>query len=193
MPIFPCFFCALWMLSCINNKKIKTVILYNMGSISDKLAYLEETKDAIKDSIISNGVDVSTGDSFRSYADKIEEMKNVNMLLPLPYENKNIYGRTVKCCPYIKIYASDRNSYTVEQWGELVHSNPNLKDTLEPIGIEFSAGGEHFVIFFYVERIPDHITLPGTNKTGTVVGVVNSNTRLNSISWNRLNLTPVGD
>ena len=159
-----------------------------MGTISDKLAYLEETKDAIKDRIISNGVDVSTGDSFRSYADKIEEMKNVNMLLPLPYDNKNIYGRTVKCCPYIKIYASDRNSYTVEQWGELVHSNPNLKDTLEPIGVEFSAGGEHFVIFFYVEQIPDYITLPGTDKTGTVVGAVTSATKLNTIAYNRLNL-----
>lgn len=41
------------------------------NTIQDKLAYLEETKEAIKQSIIAKGVSVSEGDTFRSYADKI--------------------------------------------------------------------------------------------------------------------------
>jgi len=45
------------------------------NTIQDKLAYLEETKEAIKQSIISKGVSVSEGDTFRSYADKIETIE----------------------------------------------------------------------------------------------------------------------
>lgn len=41
------------------------------NTIQDKLAYLEETKEAIKQSIIAKGVSVSDSDTFRSYADKI--------------------------------------------------------------------------------------------------------------------------
>lgn len=43
-------------------------------AIYDKLTYLEGTKSAIKDSIISKGVAVSDSDTFRSYADKISQI-----------------------------------------------------------------------------------------------------------------------
>lgn len=42
-----------------------------MGSIADKLQYLLETKNAIKNALIAKGVQVSDTDTFRSYADKI--------------------------------------------------------------------------------------------------------------------------
>lgn len=42
-----------------------------MGAISEKLTYLSDTKKAIKNAIVSKGVEVSDSDSFRSYADKI--------------------------------------------------------------------------------------------------------------------------
>ena len=45
------------------------------NTIQDKLAYLEETKEAIKQSIIAKGVSVSEEDTFRSYADKIETIE----------------------------------------------------------------------------------------------------------------------
>ena len=45
------------------------------NTIQDKLAYLEETKEAIKQSIIAKGVSVSDEDTFRSYADKIEAIE----------------------------------------------------------------------------------------------------------------------
>ena len=45
------------------------------NTIQDKLAYLEGTKDAIKQAIIAKGVSVSDSDTFRSYADKITSIQ----------------------------------------------------------------------------------------------------------------------
>lgn len=46
-----------------------------MGTIADKLEYLINTKEQIRQSIISKGVEVSSSDSLRSFADKIEEIQ----------------------------------------------------------------------------------------------------------------------
>ena len=46
------------------------------NTIQDKLAYLEETKNAIKQSIIGKGVEVTDTDTFRSYADKISSIQS---------------------------------------------------------------------------------------------------------------------
>ena len=156
-----------------------------MGTISDKLTYLAQTKETIKEKISSYGVDVSTGDSFRSYADKIEDLKCFYAYEPFPYQTKTINGYSMSVSPYIKIYASDHNSYTIEEWGELVKNNSNLKDTLQPIGLDIKFMGEHFVILFYIEKIPDYIGVPGTNATGTVGGA--NATKLNNINWNNGN------
>lgn len=42
-----------------------------MGTTSEKLAYLADTKTAIKDAIVAKGVDVPEGTTFRQYADLI--------------------------------------------------------------------------------------------------------------------------
>lgn len=153
-----------------------------MGTISDKLTYLAQTKEAIKDKLTEYGIDVSTGDSFRSYVDKIDEMRASYVCEPLPYTTKKVNGYDpTRVSPYLKIYASDFNSYSVEEWGELVKNNPNLKDTLQPIGLDFKSMGEHFVLLFYTEVIPDYISVPGTNTTGVVEGA--SSARLNNQSW----------
>lgn len=47
-----------------------------MATINDKLAYLEETKTAIKDAIVTKGVEVSDTDTFRSYATAIENIES---------------------------------------------------------------------------------------------------------------------
>lgn len=48
-----------------------------MGSISEKLEYLNETKTAIKTALINKGVSISDVDTFRSYADKIEDLEEI--------------------------------------------------------------------------------------------------------------------
>ena len=45
-----------------------------MGTTAEKLAYLQDTKNAIKTKLIEKGVAVSDTDTFRSYADKIGEI-----------------------------------------------------------------------------------------------------------------------
>ena len=45
-----------------------------MGTISDKLNYLAQTKEAIMNAIIAKGVGVLSSDTFRSYADKIAQI-----------------------------------------------------------------------------------------------------------------------
>ena len=45
-----------------------------MGTITDKLTYLQDTKTSIKNAIVSKGVSVSDSDTFRSYANKISSI-----------------------------------------------------------------------------------------------------------------------
>ena len=46
-----------------------------MGTIADKLTYLNATKTAIKSAIVNKGVSVADSDTFRSYADKIASIE----------------------------------------------------------------------------------------------------------------------
>lgn len=45
-----------------------------MGTTAEKLSYLNETKQAIKQSLINKGATVADSDSFRSYATKIDNL-----------------------------------------------------------------------------------------------------------------------
>lgn len=47
-----------------------------MATIADKLTYLNETKTAIKNAIVSKGVAIEDTDTFRSYASKIGEISS---------------------------------------------------------------------------------------------------------------------
>lgn len=51
-----------------------------MSDIDNKLNYLKETKELIKNALIVNGVDIKDEDTFRSYADKINNIDNFNPL-----------------------------------------------------------------------------------------------------------------
>lgn len=42
-----------------------------MGTVSDKINYLNGTKNAIKNAIVAKGVSIGNSDTFRSYAQKI--------------------------------------------------------------------------------------------------------------------------
>ena len=47
-----------------------------MGSISDKISYLEQTKQEIANAIVEKGQTVQDSDTFRSYANKIKEINS---------------------------------------------------------------------------------------------------------------------
>lgn len=46
-----------------------------MGTINEKLNYLLQTKENIKQAIKGKGVEITDSDSFRSYAEKIETIQ----------------------------------------------------------------------------------------------------------------------
>ena len=47
-----------------------------MGTTADKLNYLSNTKNLIKNAIVNKGQTVNSGDSFRSFASKIENISS---------------------------------------------------------------------------------------------------------------------
>lgn len=57
------------------------------ASMADKFIYLNETKIAIKDAIKAKGIEVTDDATFRSYADKIAEIKTST---PLQEKELNI-------------------------------------------------------------------------------------------------------
>lgn len=46
-----------------------------MGTTTEKLTYLQGTKDTIKNAIVAKGVEVPEGTTFRAYAQKVGEIK----------------------------------------------------------------------------------------------------------------------
>ena len=53
-----------------------------MGTLADKLTYLQETKTAIKNAIVTKGVTINNTDTFRSYANKIREISGGGGVTP---------------------------------------------------------------------------------------------------------------
>lgn len=49
-----------------------------MGTIGDKLAYLDGTKQAIKQALINKNIEVTDEDTFRSYAEKLDNLAMLN-------------------------------------------------------------------------------------------------------------------
>jgi hypothetical protein len=47
-----------------------------MGTTADKLNYLSNTKSLIKNAIVNKGQTINSGDSFRSFASKIENISS---------------------------------------------------------------------------------------------------------------------
>lgn len=62
-----------------------------MGTVADKLNYLQDTKEAIKSALIEKGVSVADSDTFRSYADKISDIKTTEMEDALVTRNLTSY------------------------------------------------------------------------------------------------------
>ena len=68
-----------------------------MGTISDKLNYLTQTKEAIMNAIIAKGVEVLSSDTFRSYADKIKSITSGDK--PIVYDTISSIDKNP--CDYI--------------------------------------------------------------------------------------------
>ncbi len=87
-----------------------------MGTITEKLSYLTETKNAIKTALINKGVELAQEDSFRSYADKISKINNeapipVKALLPDTYSGSTNAKEKVLLNP-VSYYNNQKASFS---------------------------------------------------------------------------------
>lgn len=48
-----------------------------MGTIQEKAKYLEDTKLMIKDALIQKDINITSEDTFRQYAEKLKQIKNM--------------------------------------------------------------------------------------------------------------------
>lgn len=92
-----------------------------MGSLSDKLNYLNETKSLIKQAINNKGVTVTDSDTFRSYANKISQISGGGS------SNINLSG----CCFWIDGQKNLRssNDHAITYMQDLMRANTNTTTT----------------------------------------------------------------
>lgn len=84
-----------------------------MGNITEKLLYLAETKELIKEAIIEKGVDMGEDVTFREYAEYINEIEGGGgATIPRPYstyiaEAKEVYTGEYDNVIYAEGYGTD--------------------------------------------------------------------------------------
>lgn len=64
-----------------------------MGTTTEKLTYLQGTKDAIKNAIVAKGVEVPEGTTFRGYAEKVGEIQVGGEILSATITLENELGK----------------------------------------------------------------------------------------------------
>ena len=98
-----------------------------MGTIQDKLNYLNTTKGLIKQAIIDKGQTIADTDTFRSYANKINAIKsgsklNVFVQDTEPATKEGIWIKASN--KTLEKVITDENVYASETWGEVDKTLP---------------------------------------------------------------------
>ena len=115
-----------------------------MGTTAEKLAYLQETKEAIKDAIVNKGVEVTEDTTFREYATKIGEISggtsdeyvNINLIgsgVDFEYLGENGW-QTVSAEHMGNDYEVDLGSFKVKKGSFIFgRKTPNQSSNLSTI------------------------------------------------------------
>jgi len=115
-----------------------------MGTISDKLTYLNGTKTAIKNAIIEKGGTVGNNDTFRSYANKIRSLPSGQANLQNKVVNPSIQQQVISA----DIGYDGLNQVTISAVTSAIDNNiqaNNIKKNVSILGVtgtlEASTGG----------------------------------------------------
>lgn len=106
-----------------------------MGTTTEKLTYLQGTKDAIKNAIAAKGVEVPEGTTFRGYAEKIGEIPTGPKVETVKV---NVSGNGLYCGP---VYYIDKELKPKESEGDLGSKPPFELEVLKD-SVIFVKGGE---------------------------------------------------
>lgn len=93
-----------------------------MGTTTEKLTYLQGTKDAIKNAIVAKGVEVPEGTTFRGYAEKIGEIQAGGGILNATITLENKLGKNGS----LKLYFVTEDGRGVEMSGNSI-KNEKIK------------------------------------------------------------------
>jgi hypothetical protein len=118
-----------------------------MATIAENITRIQQAKADIKAAIQAKGVTVSD-ELISQYANLIAQIplpdREADMPKTLPATIVTLGGVNVSTNDHIKIYGSDKNSYTCEEWYNLEGKGT----TILPIGLDIEAWGLHFVWHF---------------------------------------------
>lgn len=84
-----------------------------MGTTTEKLTYLQGTKDAIKNAIVAKGVEVPEGTTFRGYAEKVGEIQTGGERIKTTITVTLARDKTVQNFS-VYLLDADRNIVTIE-------------------------------------------------------------------------------
>lgn len=109
-----------------------------MGTLKEKLSYLSETKEAIKQALIKQQVTVTDEDTFRSYADKIAGIEGggggSKVISTMPASNAG----SINTDNMIEICSSDGANYSSEIEIQNIMANRVFANAEEAQGYAFA-------------------------------------------------------
>jgi surface protein len=165
-----------------------------MGTIADKLTYLQGTKSAIKAAIEDKGVTVPTGTTFRDYADKIGEITSGGAdewVRPSDWLAMPTIGASEqKIVGLFAVYDTDANyvafrcqgNYTVD-WGDGTTTNHSSNTVAQKNYTYSSISSSTFSSRGYRQVLITITPQAGQNLTYLNLSEIDSTNRRASIPW----------
>jgi hypothetical protein len=118
-----------------------------MATIAENITRIQQAKADIKTAIQAKGVTVSD-ELISQYANLIAQIplpdREADLPKPLPATIVTLGGVNVSTNDHIKIYGSDKKSYSCAEWYALEGKGT----TILPIGLDMNVWGFHFVWYF---------------------------------------------
>lgn len=112
------------------------------GSISDKIEYLQGTKEAIANAIIEQGVEVTEQDTFRSYAEKISQLGSPIKSVANTSSTTLILDESGQLTSNVNISSAENNLITINKDGLFLEASTVKTDAAAYI-IESYIDGEN--------------------------------------------------
>lgn len=151
-----------------------------MGTIAEKLEYLDETKTQIKNALISKGATIADDDTFRSYADKISQIKS----------NPNLQTRSVTITQSGVQTITPDTGYdalsSVEITTNIIATGQRSNTLSSDIGsrsitIPAAASSALIIAFAFTVGTENTLTPSATNGTIAIDTIVNSGSQWTSV------------
>lgn len=133
----------------INNEEIE-------GTAIDKLTYLSDTKDQIKEAIINKGVEIEDDDTFRSYASKIRSIPSAEPILDIGGKNPVLIRDYVEVIPF-----SETNFPNIDPSSSSNNIRPitNVDEiNIDLDNYDYVLVGKGMVEYVYKSEVPNNVS-----------------------------------